>query len=172
MYCLINKRKLIISMYTKDEVIIKFSKWKLVWFTAMVLVVIGGIFSLLQNGGVIKYVMSIVSLIISALLAYQEYWYLLELRKRQIVISINGITARDGEFYAWQEVSNEKLMQVGSVKPTWFLWFETPGRSRKLHLDGLDKSPEQIMALFKTYRQAASSLNNIRPLRINDVSNE
>ena len=159
-------------MYTKDEVIIKFSKWKLVWFTAMVLVVIGGIFSLLQNGGVIKYVISIVSLIISALLAYQEYWYLLELRKRQIVISINGITARDGEFYAWQEVSNEKLVQVGSVKPTWFLWFETPGRNRKLHLDGLDRTPEQIMALIKTYRQAASNLNNIRPLRINDVSNE
>ena len=133
-------------MSIPDEVTIKFSKWKILWFTAMVLVSIGGIVSLLQGGSVINYVMSIVSLIIGALLAYQEYRNLLECRKQKLVIGIKGITAHDSEFYAWQDISNEKLVQLGSVKPTWFLWFETPGRNRKIHLDGLDKRPQQIMA--------------------------
>ncbi|WP_345953102.1 hypothetical protein [Mucilaginibacter sp. PAMB04168] len=142
-------------MHASDEVTIKFSKAKILWFMAMVLVFIGGIVSLLQGGSIIKYIMSIVSIIVGATLAYQEYWNLLNLNKPQLVISNKGITAHDGEFYEWQYISNEKLMPLGSVKPTWFLWFETPGRNRKLHLDGLDKRPEQILALIKDFRKAS-----------------
>src|SRR4051812_40017081 len=130
-----------------SEIIIKFSKWKILWFTAMALVVIGGVLSLLQGGSIVKYIMSVVIVIIGAMLVYQEYWNLLILNKPQLIISNKGITANDGEFYGWHDIFNEKLVPLGSVKPTWFLWFETPGRNRKLHLDGLDKTPEQILVL-------------------------
>lgn len=141
-------------MSVPDEVIIKFSKWKVAWFTVMVLVVVGGIVSLLRGGSVIKYIMSFVSIILGAMLAYQEYWNLLQLNKHQLVISLKGITTSDGEFYKWQDISNEKLVPLGSFRQTWFLWFETPGRNRKLHLDGLYKRPEEIIALVKAYREA------------------
>jgi uncharacterized protein YqcC (DUF446 family) len=155
-------------MSVSDQVIIKFSRLKIIWFTSMVLVVVGGIASLLQSGSIVKYVMSIISIVIGSILAYQEYWNLLELNKPQLVISTNGITTPDKVFYPWHTISNEKLVPLGSVKQTWFLWFETPGRNRKLHLDGLDKRPEQILALINAYRQAAGSLINEPPLTIND----
>jgi hypothetical protein len=118
-------------MSVSDQVIIKFSRLKVIWFTSMVLVVVGGIASLLQGGSIVKYVMSVISIVIGGILAYQEYWNLLELNKPQLVISTNGITTADKVFYPLYTISNEKLVPFGSVKQTWFLWFETPAETAK-----------------------------------------
>ncbi|WP_374951052.1 hypothetical protein [Mucilaginibacter sp.] len=137
-----------------DEVIIKFSNWKIVWFIAMVGVFISGIVSLIEGGSMIKYVMALVCIAIGSVSAYVEYWDMLIINQPQLIISSRGITANDGEFYGWDDIVNEKIMPLGSIKPAWFLWFETRGRNRKLHLGGLEKRPEEIMELISHYRAA------------------
>ncbi|MFD2145452.1 hypothetical protein [Mucilaginibacter antarcticus] len=140
------------------ETIIKLSKWKIVWLIAMFVVAIGGIASLIQGGSIPKYIMAIVSIIIGSGLVYAEYRNLLELNKPQLIISTKGIQTSDDEFHPWQTISNEKLIPLGSIKPTWFLWFESPGGNRKIHLDGLNKSPNEIIELVKLYKALAYSL--------------
>ena len=134
------------------ESIIKFSKWKVVWFAAMILVMVGGIISLLQGGNIISYVMAVFAIAFGATSTYIEFWDLLIINNPQLIISIDGIKTNDGKFYEWNKISNEKLQPLGSVKPAWFLWFEAPGGNRKLHLNGLDKTPEEIMKLVKEYK--------------------
>jgi len=134
------------------ESIIKFSKWKVVWFAAMIFVMVGGIISLLQGGSIISYVMAVFAIAFGITSTYVEYWDLLLINKPQLIISIDGIQTNDGKFYEWNKISNEKLQPLGSVKPAWFLWFETPGGNHKLQLNGLDKTPEQIMNLVKEYK--------------------
>ena len=134
-----------------DEVVIKFSRWKIVWFIAMVGIFIGGVVSLIQGGSIIKYLMALVCIAIGSVSAYVKYWDMLIINQPQLIIGRRGITANDGEFYKWADISNENIMALGSIKPAWFLWFETTGRNRKLHLGGLEKRPEEIMELIRHY---------------------
>jgi hypothetical protein len=118
----------------------------------MVLVVVGGLALLIQGGTIITYILAVISIMVGGTLAFVEYWNLLIINKPRLIISTTGIQASDGEFYEWSIISNEKIVSLGSIKPAWFLWFETPGRNRKLHLDGLDKRPDQIVELIRHYR--------------------
>jgi len=55
------------------ESIIKFSKWKVVWFAAMIFVMAGGINSLLQGGSKISYVMAVFAIAFGTISTYFEY---------------------------------------------------------------------------------------------------
>jgi len=143
------------------ETIIKFSKWKVLWFITMVLVVIACIISIIQGGSILKYIMSFIGVLIGTAIAYFEYWDLLIINKPQLIISTKGIQANDGTFYEWDIIKNEKIVPLGSVKPTYFLWFETPEGNRKLHLYNLNKLPDQIMELIRQYREMYTTLSHI-----------
>jgi hypothetical protein len=137
-----------------SQTVIKYSRVKILWFVAMILVAIGGIASLIQGGSIIKYMMAVFCVLIGAWLAWREYEYLPLLNIPQLVISSSGIQTSDGDFYPWQNITNLKVMPMGSPKPTWFLLFDAPTGTRKLHLDGLNRSPQQIAELIRQYRGA------------------
>lgn len=135
-----------------SETIIKFSKWKLAWFAATIFVIVGGIISLFQGVSVISSVLTVFAIALGLTSAYAEYWDILNINKPQLIIGIKGIQTNYGELYEWNKISNEKIQGLGSFKQSWFLWFETPGRNCKLHLDGLDKTPAEIMKIVEEYK--------------------
>ena len=136
-----------------DQTVIKFSKLKWLWFGAMVLVLIWGLVTLIKGEGIIQHIMAIACLLISGLVVYMEVPDIRLINKSRTILSVQGITDSEGQFYPWSAVSGEKIAAVGNYKPNYFLSFSASGRKRMLHLSGLDKSPAQIMSLVKQYRQ-------------------
>lgn len=137
-----------------NQTVIKYSKLKLLWFGAMVLVLIWGLTTLIKGAEILQCVMAAVCVLIGTLVVSLEFRELLLINQPRIVLSVQGITDNEGEFYNWSVVSGEKITAVGNYKPNYFLSFSSSGRSRKLHLSGLYKSPAQILVLVKQYRES------------------
>lgn len=137
-----------------NQTVIKYSKLKLLWFGAMVLVLIWGLMTLIRGAEILQCVMAVVCVLIGTLVVYVEFRELWLINKPRLILSVEGITDSEGEFFNWSVVSGEKITAVGNYKPNYFLSFSASGRSRKLHLSGLNKSPAQITVLVKQYRES------------------
>jgi hypothetical protein len=98
--------------------------------------------------------MAVFCVLISSLAAYAEFMDVRLINKPRLILSVQGIMDSEGTFYSWLAVSGEKITAVGNSKPNYFLSFSAAGKSRKLHLSGLNKSPAQVMELVKHYRES------------------
>lgn len=136
------------------QIVIKFSKWKLVRFIAMIFLFSGGVMLLIKADNIIKYIMAIFTIAISALTLYAEYPMILILQKPHLIIGKTGIETPDGENYPWKDIVNEKITAIGNAKPTYYFYFEAKDVRRTVKLQDLNLSPGQIIEWVKKYKQA------------------
>lgn len=142
-----------VKMAIPDQTIIKYSKFKVLWITTMMLVVLFGVVSIIKGGSILKYVMAVVCVLTGSLIVWMEFPMVMSLNKPRLIIGNKGITDSEGQFYQWEVITGEKIVSVGSYKPTYSLQFKTTESVRKLHLGGLNYTPQQIMELIKKYRE-------------------
>jgi hypothetical protein len=135
------------------ETIITYSKTKIFWFMASLLILAGSVYSLLQGGSILKYIMALIGILIGLPMAFFSYVDLRQLRKPQLIISARGIRRHAGEIYGWHQITGEKILYQGNHHPIPYLSINTPYGNRMFNLSDLNIQPDQLLHLIGRYRQ-------------------
>lgn len=137
-----------------DETVIKFSKKKVLALLLAICTLWADYAFWKMTHGFWSCLRAVVILLIGLFLLYISVKELLLIRKTQLVIGAKGIIDNQGNFYAWTDIDQERIVRSG--EHTHALVFIVNGSFNiTIDVSELTKDADELALLLKDYRQMA-----------------